>query len=443
MLSQLHLKNFKAFQELDIDLKPITVFLGANNSGKSSILAAPRLLSQTLESFDPNVTLLLNGVFGDFGTYRDIVFGKSAARHIDLGVCFDRGERNLTLGIPQRSRMDLSFKYRSSLKEIVLKQASLTCDNEPMLSAQFSQESERHIVEAINGVDVPSKLRSPVSRTLRMQHFIPSIPLLMIGTENMALLESIIHASAEKLVRKASRGARRLHAQLKTIEYIGAMRVPPERSFLFSGERRTKVGASGQYSIPVMALDSFKRGSRSKGIRNKVVSWLHRAGIADDLKIKTLSDRHYEIYIKHPGTHEYSNFADVGYGNSQVIPVLIGGYNLVGGETFIVEEPEIHLHPKAQAELGEFFLELNKKKVQSLIETHSEYLVLRLQQHVAAGNISNQDIAFYYVFCSEGEKRVKRMHLNQKGSFTEEWPEGFFPERLEEAKKLSLIRASV
>ena len=134
---------------------------------------------------------------------------------------------------------------------------------------------------------------------------------------------------------------------------------------------------------------------------------MKKSGIAGDLKVHSLSDRHYEIHDRHPITGEYSNFADVGYGNSQVIPVLIAGYNLRPGDTLLTEQPEIHLHPKAQAELGDFFCDLHQMRVQSFVETHSEHLVLRLQEQVVNGTIPYNDIAFDYVYAKESESNCK------------------------------------
>jgi AAA15 family ATPase/GTPase len=68
MLTSLRLKYFKAFEQLDLEIRPITIFIGPNNSGKSSIIASLRVLVQTIESYDTKIPLLLNGTMGDFGT---------------------------------------------------------------------------------------------------------------------------------------------------------------------------------------------------------------------------------------------------------------------------------------------------------------------------------------------------------------------------------------
>jgi len=187
-------------------------------------------------------------------------------------------------------------------------------------------------------------------------------------------------------------------------------------------------------------MDSAKGGKRSRNILPNLKEWLIKSGIASDIKIEPISDRHYEIKIQNSITHEYQNYADVGFGNSQVLPVLVSGFNLIEGGIFIVEQPEIHLHPRAQAELGDFFLQLYKKSIQSIIETHSEHLILRLQQHVIEGKINQNDICFYYVHAEQDGKKITELRLDENGKFNKDWPEGFFPERLVESKKIAQLR---
>ena len=153
--------------------------------------------------------------------------------------------------------------------------------------------------------------------------------------------------------------------------------------------------------------------------------------------MRVLGDRHFEMLIQHPVTQEYENLTDVGYGISQVLPVLAGGYNMGRGSTFIVEEPEIPLHPKAQSHLADFFTSLHDKGIQCILETHSEHLIVRLQTHVAKGRIDPKNIIVYYVH-TEGEvKGVVKLTLGPNGLFNEKWPRGFFEDRLQEVEALA------
>jgi predicted ATPase len=174
--------------------------------------------------------------------------------------------------------------------------------------------------------------------------------------------------------------------------------------------------------------------------------------MAHSASLDAISDRHFEIRVKNFFTREDQNIADVGYGHSQVIPFLAGGYALGAGSVYIAEQPELHLHPKAQAELGDFLLDLYIAQTQVLVETHSEHLILRLQQHVASGNIPASDVRIFYISndistevnpgSQTADKEIIPIDIDSKGQFTRPWPKGFFPEKLEESKKLAKIRAA-
>ncbi len=141
--------------------------------------------------------------------------------------------------------------------------------------------------------------------------------------------------------------------------------------------------------------------------------------------------------LKHPLSEEVENILDVGSGCGQILSILVAGYSLKKGSIFVVEDPEIHLHPRAQAELGDFFKDLLSNGVQSFVETHSEHFLLRILSYIASGKIKPDDVRIYYVYATEKGKQIKFLPVDNQGFFKEEWPEGFFPERLEEAEKIA------
>lgn len=443
MLTHLKLSNFKAFESVQIDFKPLTIILGPNNSGKSSLLAAPRLLSQTVQSYDNTVPLLLNGIMGDFGTFRDIVYTNHRAKRIsiELGITSRRValRRADPSYVPYSVR--LIFKYRSGRREIVLAEVETKRISVPILAAAFSDDSERHLLTRVATTVVPAPMKSSLSRDLRIQNFLPRVNVHTSQETSDKSDDSFWGNPSRMTARMRSNTAATAFVNvLGSIEYLGAMRVAPARTYLYSGERRTRVGAAGEYTTNILALDAARGGVKSRELLHRVSKWMLSAKMASALEIASISDRHFELRIKHHVTNESQNYADVGFGHSQVLPVLVGGFNLDPHSIFIVEQPEIHLHPRAQAELGDFFQQLYSKQIQCIVETHSEHLVLRLQQHVACGRIKSSDINVYYVYPTEGRKRVVQLKLDDDGRFVDEWPEGFFPERLEEAKHLAQAR---
>jgi predicted ATPase len=426
MLTHLDLKNFRAFQSLQIRLAPITIFVGPNNSGKSSILSALRLLAQTVRNEDFKIPLLLNGSFGQFGTYRDLVYQNLKKRSVGISI-----GTSLSRRVPAKeANLNLSFSYRAQRREVILAESVLTDEaDRKVYATKNTADPLRHVAE-IFGTKNGSQPSTGATRRVRMFHFLvqpyqffSNIPRL---TSEQARVYQIVDAAFQDLIRA-----------LRSLEYLGPFRAEPKRTNLFSGESPTSVGVDGARAIDMLASDYLRRGRRKKELLNRVMAWLVRAMIAKDVKIKSLSDRHFEVMVQHPITEELENLADVGYGSSQVLPVIAGGYNMPPDSTFVVEQPELHLHPKAQSELGDFFRDLYQKKVQSIVETHSEHLILRLQAHVARGQIKADELIVYYVYPKGNLKTIERLTVNQDGVFKEDWPQGFFEERLKEITALA------
>lgn len=430
MLNHLKLKNFKAFEEIELEIKPLTFFLGPNNSGKSAILAAIRMLVQTIQSHDGKIPLLLNGHLGEFGTYQDIVYGNNPKEEMDIGFGLTWGQTYSPDLI-----VTLSYKYDKPNRKIILQRSTLNYVGEKSFS--IVDLEGRYQVDKID-----DKIISPFDATdIGVYRFLPDfgdfIEQLLKKEELSSFLKKENSFDPRHYVFHTTDQVASYFYQ--DIDYIGPLRNPPARTYLFSGEEREWIGIMGENAINILTMQNKQH---EMDLSHLISQWLKKAGIASHFRVNILTDRHYEIQVQHPATKEYQNLADVGYGNSQVIPVLIGGYNLGPRSTYLVEQPEIHLHPRAQAELGDFFLDLYENKVQSLVETHSEHLILRLQQHVANKKILPEDIQIYYIY-AEGERKIAApLRLDEQGRFIDKWPGGFFPERLAETKKLAQLRYS-
>ena len=126
---------------------------------------------------------------------------------------------------------------------------------------------------------------------------------------------------------------------------------------------------------------------------------------------------------------------DVGFGVSQVLPIAVE--LLTSTERVLcIEQPEIHLHPKLQTELGDLLIYATAEvgnANQLIIETHSEHLLLRLQRRIREGSLPPNDIAVYYLEPeTEFGSVVRRLRLDEQGVFLDPWPTGFFEESLQE-----------
>src|SRR5262249_16070077 len=127
--------------------------------------------------------------------------------------------------------------------------------------------------------------------------------------------------------------------------------------------------------------------------------------------------------------------SDVGFGISQILPFLV--QSLASNRQIIsIEQPEVHIHPKLQADLGDLLAETIAEPYshQFLIETHSEHLILRLQKLVRAGTLKPDDVSVIFVSRGAEGSRAHRLRLDEQGRLMDEWPGGFFAERLRELR---------
>jgi len=145
------------------------------------------------------------------------------------------------------------------------------------------------------------------------------------------------------------------------------------------------------------------------------------------------ADRIRELVLVDQRTNTVVTHRDVGIGISQVLPVLVMAYGS-RDKLLAMEQPEIHLHPALQAELGDVFIEtaLGERKNTFILETHSEHLILRLMRRIREGKIRSNDISVVFVEPLARGSRFIELRIDEEGDFIDEWPGGFFEESFHE-----------
>lgn len=141
------------------------------------------------------------------------------------------------------------------------------------------------------------------------------------------------------------------------------------------------------------------------------------------------------------GNHSEVNLSDVGFGVSQVLPVIVQCYYAPNNSTIILEQPELHLHPNAQTGLADLFLDVidsqssdrTPRNIQLLVESHSEHFLNRLQRRIAEDQTGGLQEKVKLYFCSneKGESKIEELRLNEYGQI-ENWPKDFFGDPLGE-----------
>ncbi|NUU61258.1 AAA family ATPase [Paenibacillus agri] len=235
------------------------------------------------------------------------------------------------------------------------------------------------------------------------------------------------------------------------VTYIGPFRENPERVYRDSENSFNDVGKNGENTSLLL-----RQADQNKNfLLNKVSDWF-KASMGYTINIDEIENSNlFKVVVSSTDGRSKDNLIDVGYGIAQVLPIVTQifmehssndefrrtVYNMGKKSTIIIEQPELHLHPAAQANLANLFVEKSLSEIDSriLIETHSEHLIRRLQVLIADPDIkiNHQDVAFYYIDKSnDGSSCVKRMELNDKGQFTDKWPSGFFDKGYELSKEL-------
>ena len=436
MLNGLTLRNFRAFRGQDFNFAKINVFVGPNNSGKSSAISAINLVSQTVNNPEINQSpLVLNGAFDSLGTFIDLVHGNRS---------------NTPMGFDLRFGdfiIKVDYKYRQQRREIELVRYEMIEKSKQV----FYYSSRKDAFELkLLGEDVEVIAPGLRKRRPTFRGFTPSMMQFSAHRYNTESGGKAVDEVREKLFR-AERSVSRARFALRRLfdefDSLSPFRDKPQRTYLYSGETAQRIGTTGGNTATILSSDASRRGGESRDMTAEISRWFKVTGIADGVKIKSISPRHFEMVLVDKNQDEH-NICDVGFGCSQVLPVLAASLNLFSGHDsirrqqpmLIVQEPEIHLHPNAQASLASFFAGLIPNGGQLFLETHSDNLVLRLARHVADGLLSHKDLKIFYVHKQGGTSEVTEIELGEDGIFKAEWPGGFFPQR--QSESLALAQAS-
>ena len=129
------------------------------------------------------------------------------------------------------------------------------------------------------------------------------------------------------------------------------------------------------------------------------------------------------------------NITDVGFGASQLLPVIVAGYFAPEKSVLILEQPEIHLHPTAQNKLGDLLIAISRGNKKLIVETHSEHLLERIQRRIAEGVFAASKIGLYYCEPTKRGAKIRRIEIDEFGRLGEDLPKGFLEESYTESKE--------
>ena len=154
--------------------------------------------------------------------------------------------------------------------------------------------------------------------------------------------------------------------------------------------------------------------------------------LIDDFRVVPIARnrKDYEIRVKNTRSSTEVLLPDVGFGVSQILPILVLCYSATKGSTLVIEQPELHLHPAAQSELADVLIEVVKeRRMQVLVESHSEHLLRRLQRRIAEDRFPSSEAALYFCQMENGESKATPLEITGDG-FIRNWPKDFFGDEM-------------
>jgi predicted ATPase len=447
MIERLSVKNFKSWADLpSLEFGKVTALFGANSSGKTSLIQLLLMLKQTAVSRDRRI-LNLGGTpqdYVDLGGYEDIVHGHKVDADIDLDLSWTSsfapddetpwisGEIKVTFSYVEEK---VTVKRLSYSGKIAHEQPYFTKDGdiESDVDVESINASIERLPDGRYSLLFPSGERTePIA--LELPSFYTMQPLYLIPGKNGVLVRD-----ADAAVRYLSGSFEEL---LNSVYYLGPLREYPHRDYRWSGEKPSSVGVRGEYAVQAML--SKLVAEQSTDLVESANQWLKRLGMVDQVELRPIAPgaRLYELVIRTRGYQHEANIMDVGFGVSQVLPVLVLAHFAPPGSLLILEQPEIHLHPQVQTELADLFLEAAlKRNVQFFIESHSEYLLMRLQRRLAErrgefSQLSEKDVKLY--FCKrEAEASVlEPLEVDEFGRI-KNWPQDFFGDAVAERRAMA------
>lgn len=243
------------------------------------------------------------------------------------------------------------------------------------------------------------------------------------------------------------------------IKYLGPLREEPKSLYPISSMGSTDVGLKGESTAAVFEINKKKMipfvdpslfgDPKSSSMEPQKVTlaeavnrWLVYLGVAERIETNDLGKIGHELKITTDIEDMEQDLTHVGVGVSQVLPILVMALLAEEDDVIILEQPELHLHPRVQSRLADFFVTMNALGKQCIVETHSEYLINRLRYLVPKSDDRKiaDDTLIYFVEKEAGHSVYREITINEYGVI-EEWPKGFFDEG--ERLAASIVRAAM
>lgn len=442
MLQNLRIQNFKGWKDTgSIQMAPITLFFGTNSSGKSSIGQFLMMLKQTVESSDRKAILYPGDKNSavQLGSFHEMVFERDIKKQIDFTYEWD---------------LVKELKFKDPLSEKKYSVAQIAFDGSIAMQQEHSNklfmDNFNYILKKQDQEDVSigmgKKNGGKEEYTISHKNYqlkrnpgrvwYPPTPVRFYGFPD----EVIFYHQNAQFVQSLNLEHENL---FKSIFYLGPLREKTERLYSWTGVTPESTGYSGENTVSAMLAARGRRlnlGNKRlyRPFEQVIAENLKNMELIEDFKVKAISKQRqeYEVKIQTKGSKNWVDLPDVGFGISQVLPVLVQCFYAPANSIIIMEQPEIHLHPCAQSALADVMIDvINSKEdgkdrnIQLIIETHSEHFLKRIQRRLAEDKISPGKISAYFAKIDHQPAKLEPLEIDLFGNILN-WPKNFFGDEM-------------
>jgi predicted ATPase len=286
------------------------------------------------------------------------------------------------------------------------------------------------------------------SRTSKKEAIIFEYDFRYKKTSNMKyFLKENLEDNMSVNIDKMTGGSQNDYFDFSKIHYISADRFGPQ-AFYFKSNLTTfpNVGVKGELTANVLykkkddlVNDKLCLGEDAKTLMSQTEAWLNQIFDGAKVEIPYSDTNILELFLNTSASRDRFKPINVGFGYTYILPIIVSGLIAKKGEILIVENPEAHLHPKAQSRLTQFLAKVSRCGVQVFIESHSEHILNGLRLAVLKQIVTPNDLSILY-FQPNSEPTVIQIPVTSDGEL-EVWPEDFFDqEELDLAEMFKLRR---
>jgi predicted ATPase len=418
-ITEIRVAGFKSIsEEQSIEIRPLTILAGANSSGKSSIMQPLLLMKQTLEaSFDPGPLLL-------HGPNIKLTSADQVLSRIGKGQSLDSFQVGMRLNSGERFQTRFRKEHKSAfvIEEMELAETDRTFTLWPSMSP--AEIVKTGITQGMDPAsELPDQYRQGNWGITRVRCFLQL---------EWVVQESFSETPSATMQSKTSLGTRRKLAavweqSIPEVIHLPGLRGNPERAYPVTAVGNSYPGTFGTYTASVVSQWIEENQDTLTALSNDLRLLRLAGGITarrvNGVQVELQVGRLPDVAPSRPD--DRINIADVGVGVSQTLPVLVALHAAKPGQLVYIEQPEIHLHPKAQFALAQVLASAAKRGIRVVVETHSSILLLAVQALVAEANLEPSDVKLHWFERDKtGRSIVSSGDLDEAGRSVG-WPEDF------------------